>query len=154
MYSRDVLFLCSLECYFGVCFPPCFATREINTKITLSWALKQLSHEYIHYSLFPSILRTYTPIDESHWYYCWIFGAMRIYQIPNTEHAMIFSHQDHNLLKKRSTQICYIWVLNGKFFTCTFTLNIITLLQASKLHVQHSIKWQGSHRCRSIKKIW
>ena len=41
MYSRDELFLCSLECYFCVYFPRCFATREINTKITLSWALKQ-----------------------------------------------------------------------------------------------------------------
>ena len=31
----------SLECYFGIYFPRCFATREINTKTTLSWALKQ-----------------------------------------------------------------------------------------------------------------
>ena len=41
MYCRDELSLCSLECYFCVYFPRCFATREINTKITLSWALKQ-----------------------------------------------------------------------------------------------------------------
>ena len=41
MYSRDELFLHSLECYFGVYFPRCFTTWEINTKITLSWALKQ-----------------------------------------------------------------------------------------------------------------
>ena len=41
MSSRDELFLCSLECYFGVYFPRCFATREINTKITVSWPLKQ-----------------------------------------------------------------------------------------------------------------
>ena len=27
---------------------------------------------------------------------------------------------------------------------------IITLLQASKLHIQHSIQWQGYHRCCSI----
>ena len=27
--------------YFGVYFPRCFATREINTKITLSWVLNQ-----------------------------------------------------------------------------------------------------------------
>ena len=27
--------------YFGVYFPRCFATREINTKITLSWLLNQ-----------------------------------------------------------------------------------------------------------------
>ena len=41
MYSRHELFLCSLECYFCNYFRRCFATREINTKITLSWALKQ-----------------------------------------------------------------------------------------------------------------
>ena len=41
MYSRDELFLRSLECYFWIYFPRCFATREINTKITLSWPLKQ-----------------------------------------------------------------------------------------------------------------
>ena len=41
MYSRDELFLLSLECYICVYFPRCFATQEINTKITLSWALKQ-----------------------------------------------------------------------------------------------------------------
>ena len=36
MYSRDEPFLRSLEGYFGIYFPRCFATREINTKITLS----------------------------------------------------------------------------------------------------------------------
>ena len=41
MYSRDEPFLRSLECYFGIYFPRCFATREISTKITLSWALKR-----------------------------------------------------------------------------------------------------------------
>ena len=40
MYSRDELFMRSLECYFGIYFPRCCATREINTKITLSWAHK------------------------------------------------------------------------------------------------------------------
>ena len=33
----------SLQCYFGVYFPRCFATREINTKITLSSAHKQFA---------------------------------------------------------------------------------------------------------------
>ena len=41
MYSRNELFMRSPECYFGVYFPSCFADREINTKITLSWALKK-----------------------------------------------------------------------------------------------------------------
>ena len=31
----------SREGYFGVYFPSCAATREINTKITLEWACKQ-----------------------------------------------------------------------------------------------------------------
>ena len=33
----------SLECYFGVYFPRCCATREINIKITLLWAHKQFA---------------------------------------------------------------------------------------------------------------
>ena len=41
MYSRDELFQHSREGYFGVYFPSCFATREINTKITLEWGQKQ-----------------------------------------------------------------------------------------------------------------
>ena len=41
MYYRDELFQHSPECCFGVYFPCSFATREVNTKITLSWALKQ-----------------------------------------------------------------------------------------------------------------
>ena len=43
MYSCDELFMRPLECYFGVYFPRCCATREINTKITLSWAHKQFA---------------------------------------------------------------------------------------------------------------
>ena len=43
MYSRGQLFMRSLECYFGVYFPSCAATREINTKITLEWAYKQFA---------------------------------------------------------------------------------------------------------------
>ena len=45
MYSRDELFLCSLECYFGVYFPSCEAMREISTKMTLSWAQKQFGSQ-------------------------------------------------------------------------------------------------------------
>ena len=41
MSSRDELFLRYLECSFDLYFPGCLATRELNTKITLSWALKQ-----------------------------------------------------------------------------------------------------------------
>ena len=41
MHSRNELFLRSLDCDFGVYFTRCSAAREINTKITLSWALKQ-----------------------------------------------------------------------------------------------------------------
>ena len=33
----------SQESYYGVYFASCFATREINTKITLKWVYKQLA---------------------------------------------------------------------------------------------------------------
>ena len=42
-YSHDKLSMYSLECYFGVYFPHCFATWEINTNITLSWVHKQFA---------------------------------------------------------------------------------------------------------------
>ena len=51
MHSRDDLFMRSLKCHFGVYFPRCFATQEINTKITLSWAHNS-PHEYIHYAIY------------------------------------------------------------------------------------------------------
>ena len=41
MYSSDKLFQRSREGHFGVYFPSCEATRQINTKITLEWAQKQ-----------------------------------------------------------------------------------------------------------------
>ena len=58
MYSRDEPFLRSLECYFGIYFPRCFATREIYNKITHSRALKQ----------FVTWLYTYTrsPVNFPH----------------------------------------------------------------------------------------
>ena len=56
MYSCDELFIHSHECYFGAYFPCCCATREINTKITLSWAHKQFA-TWVH-TLF-SIYRIY-----------------------------------------------------------------------------------------------
>ena len=37
------LFMHSLEWHFDVYFPRCWATREINTKITISWAHKQFA---------------------------------------------------------------------------------------------------------------
>ena len=41
MYSRGELFMRSRKCCFGVYFPSCTATGEINTEITLEWAHKQ-----------------------------------------------------------------------------------------------------------------
>ena len=43
MYSSDELFLCSLECYIGIYFQNCEATREIDINIAVEWALKQFS---------------------------------------------------------------------------------------------------------------
>ena len=41
MYSSDELFQRSREGYFGIYFPSCEATREVNNKTTLEWAQKQ-----------------------------------------------------------------------------------------------------------------
>ena len=40
MYLNDGVFQHSQVGYFGVYFPSCEATREINTKMTLEWAQK------------------------------------------------------------------------------------------------------------------
>ena len=43
MYCHDELFMGPLKGYFALYFPGRFATQEINTKITISWAHKQLA---------------------------------------------------------------------------------------------------------------
>ena len=43
MYWCDELLMRLLKCYFGIYFPRCCETREINNKITLSWAHKQFT---------------------------------------------------------------------------------------------------------------
>ena len=42
-YSRDQLFILSLECYFGVYFPCCCVTRVISIKLIILWAHKQFA---------------------------------------------------------------------------------------------------------------
>ena len=64
MYSHEKLFLCSPKCYFCVYFPCCFATQEINTKITLSWALKQFITR-VH-TLFSIYIMNCLPVLPSH----------------------------------------------------------------------------------------
>ena len=63
----DELFLWSLVGYFGIRFQRCFATREINTKITLLWALKQFVtrvHTSFSMYLISSLMR-YTSLPRS-----------------------------------------------------------------------------------------
>ena len=78
MYSRDELFLSSLKCYFGVYFPHCFATREINTKITLLWALKQfITQLHTLFSIYWLAVHTFSLCKMINIiiisFMCWIF---------------------------------------------------------------------------------
>ena len=67
MHSSDKLFLRSLECYFCIYFPRCSATREINTKITLSWALKQsVTPVHTLFSIYASWIQHLIWL----WYFC------------------------------------------------------------------------------------
>ena len=61
MYSRDELFLRSLECYFGVYFPRCFATREINIKNDILVSAETVRHasKYI-------VLCLFNPVDAGY----------------------------------------------------------------------------------------
>ena len=47
MYCHDELLMCSLKCYFGIYFPYCFATWEMNTKRTLSITVRHSSPHII-----------------------------------------------------------------------------------------------------------
>ena len=59
----------SNECYFGVYFPRCCATREINTKITLSWAHKQFATRvhtlFYNFNDRTKVHNSYTPLQKS-----------------------------------------------------------------------------------------
>ena len=58
--------MCSLEWYFGVYFPRCCATWEINTKITLSWVHKQFAM-LVHTLFYIHIFIVYIPaITNNH----------------------------------------------------------------------------------------
>ena len=81
------LFLRSLECYFGVYFPRCFATREINTKITLSWVLKQFVTYIILY-----IFRKY-----SHELITANFSWTRLSYMWCHFYALACHHQEHSI---------------------------------------------------------
>ena len=63
MYSRDELFLRPPEISFGVYCPRCFATRKINTKWTLSWALKKFGIRA--HILFSMYLERFEPVYTS-----------------------------------------------------------------------------------------
>ena len=52
MYSSDELFQRSREGYFGVYFPSCEATREINTKNYTRVSIKTIRHESTYIILF------------------------------------------------------------------------------------------------------
>ena len=84
MYSSGKLFMRSREGYFGVYFPSCAATREINTKITLELlmlltrgallffnVIHQISrsHRWYKSSILTQIgrFRTVTPVSIHQW---------------------------------------------------------------------------------------
>ena len=69
------LFMYSWEHYFGVYFLICETTREINTKITLSWVHKQFITSvhtllyFLHYIMCPSMMIKKTIF--THWHCAW-----------------------------------------------------------------------------------
>ena len=63
VYTLVANCLCTHECYFGVYFPSCGATKEINTKITLERVREQfvVSVNTVFYFL-PDIIYPYITI--------------------------------------------------------------------------------------------
>ena len=103
MCSRNELFMRSLECYFGVYFPSCFANREINTKIKLSWALKKF------------VTRVHTLFSISPWW------GLQSDKFNNNDFKAIFIHstnfQTADVLLNPLVSQSFIWLL---FYTSVF----------------------------------
>ena len=100
MSSRDKLFTRSREGYFGTYCPRCCATREINIKITLSWARKQFaSRDHTLFYMYPPpekyINRLWSTIHKSdgdvlrpHWmkmseWWCDAMGPIDTARLPD-----------------------------------------------------------------------
>ena len=91
MYSRDELFQCSLECYFCVYFSRCFATWEINTKITLSWVLKQFVTR-VHTLFYIYLLLNVMYVKE--------YGWNEVHQSDKNNNITITNKTRQNIIKK------------------------------------------------------
>ena len=132
MYSHDELFLHFLECYFGVYFPHCLATREMNTKITLLWALKL---QYIHYSLFPCLALFCSPCPSD------------IIQGPYVDHINLYHNIGH---KDRDTIIVFycmsIIIIEEMSYWLVLHVHIWVVVWGYPSHQQHRWLYCGCVR--------
>ena len=147
MYSRDELFLRSLECYFGIYFPRCFATREINTKITFSWALKQFANRmHTLFSIFPSV---YT-------FFCFCTPKWDIYSIhfPDTISQQLMGAETSGL-----EIVFYCMIEIGAYdlrfhtiFKFTWLEEVYCAFYPVYIYVLHTVSliFENSHRNKHI----
>ena len=79
MYVLSWRTVSALKCYFGVYFPRCFATREINTEIILSWALKRFISQ-VHTLFSMTVTNTFKNVHISHFVQAsiYVMGQVRL----------------------------------------------------------------------------
>ena len=139
MYSRDEPFLRSLECYFGIYFPRCFATREINTKITLSWALKRfVTRVHASFAMYITIHISYKTTVIMQFIYKYWNGTetVKIYRIKRDKNKQL-----QNILICRCSTLH--WNLSGvrcygKTKHLLLTQNAFSYCKLCKIHSNRS----------------
>ena len=145
MHSRDELLLRSSECYVGVYFPRCFATREINTKIALSWALKQFVipvhtlfsiHSFMSLVyLYPSSCFTAT-LANTH-----IISSHRL--LPTTKHNSVWTVLTLDMLNYFKD---YEWCVHISYHILDFVPQTDTKFTTEKPYKCPTLCWQY-HAC-------
>ena len=94
---RDYLFVHSLECYFGVYVPRCFATQEMNTKITLSReCLNSSPLRYMHYPLYIEMCDNKTRQQYKCCCEAWTMNEYKIHKL-----CLTYPHISHPSVRSR-----------------------------------------------------
>ena len=133
--------------YFGIYFPRCFATREINTKITFSWALKRFftrvhtlfsiyytyPHNYEHKALSRLVNRKKTPHTSVRclwWVFQTIWGRVvtdwphllfhPVERSLNTHNASLMVKSNYKTRLKLIYLMCYNYTIVSTFNSYTF----------------------------------
>ena len=121
-FRHELFYQHSPECYFGVYFPRCCATREINNHITFLWAHKQTATQ-VHTLFYVNKVQT-MPVNNTHvhkqnsWYLLWISS---IILALSSGHCFILNGWPA-VHKDISQSYQEIWMINQDRCVCVYEL--------------------------------